>query len=738
MAMDETEKGPSAPTGAGSAPFSLDADRPVQRTADDLFRRAGFATALARHVGSVPDGQSLVFSLVGAWGAGKTSVLHMAEEHLREKGVEVIWFNPWLFSGTEQIASQFMRELGVHLGSKASNFGKIGEHIETYGRLLELGGSVFSLSSLAAGLPPWSAIPGLAGAGLSRAIGNAFKSVPRESVQDTRARVEKALRDAGRRIVVFVDDIDRLDGDEIRLVFKVVRLVADFPNVSYVLAFDRSRVERALGTRDLKGRAYLAKIVQASFDLPPLDPEILGSLLPRELARCIAERTHGPFHEKDWQDIFVRVVRPLVKYPRDVRRYMNAVVPAVDMLGEEVALEDVLALEAVRVFLPDVYDGLVEYADVLAMGQYGFRPDRHDDQNDAATARVKAFLRLGGKAHEGVVSDLCKFVFPMSRFAIDNLSFEGSSLRRWRRERRVACAEVLSVYLERAVREGATRAPLLRRLVESFDDEHAVDGILKDLSPDELEGTLGRLEDHADELAKCAFENGCVAVLRHADKLRQGRAHPFDFGAGMVVSRLILWTLRAVKDQSRRLEALKSIIARAPSLSWKAEVVRLAQRHKDNEPLIDEGVAKAILEELRSEVLGSSPDRFITEREPYLVVRMAHVPATDTFDARLRAFLAHPGFVRAMLASLLSEHMSWGMDSVAVTVKPSLPWSSLKKVAGGEDALRALLRAAVAAGPAAEGDERMAKALEMAQDVVSGRKQMVGPEERAFDDADDD
>ena len=103
-------------------------------------------------------------------------------------------------------------------------------------------------------------------------------------------------------------------------------------------------------------------------------------MLLADLDRSLSGRKHGPLHEQEWQEIFHNVVRPLIKQPRDARRYINAVVAAVDMLGEEVALEDVLGLEAVRVFLPDVYEALGDYADVLAMNEMGFTPDRHSHQ----------------------------------------------------------------------------------------------------------------------------------------------------------------------------------------------------------------------------------------------------------------------------------------------------------------------------------------------------------------------
>ena len=55
---------------------------------------------------------------------------------------------------------------------------------------------------------------------------------------------------------------------EIRDIFKLVRLTANFPNIIYIVAFDRNRVEKALAEQGLPGRDYLEKILQVAFDLP--------------------------------------------------------------------------------------------------------------------------------------------------------------------------------------------------------------------------------------------------------------------------------------------------------------------------------------------------------------------------------------------------------------------------------------------------------------------------------------
>jgi hypothetical protein len=98
-----------------------------------------------------------------------------------------------------------------------------------------------------------------------------------------RPTAERALRDLERPIVVVLDDIDRLTTAEIRDIFKLVRLTANFPNAIYVFAFDRGRVEQALRKQGIPGRDYLERILQVSVDLPAVPSETLN----KEIFRAI-------------------------------------------------------------------------------------------------------------------------------------------------------------------------------------------------------------------------------------------------------------------------------------------------------------------------------------------------------------------------------------------------------------------------------------------------------------------
>ena len=86
----------------------------------------------------------------------------------------------------------------------------------------------------------------------------------------------KLLKYKGK-IIVFIDDIDRLNKSEIRLLIQLIKAVCDFPNIIYVLSFDKSIVSSALSDeQSLDGNAYLEKIIQLSEYSNVLEPSIFS------------------------------------------------------------------------------------------------------------------------------------------------------------------------------------------------------------------------------------------------------------------------------------------------------------------------------------------------------------------------------------------------------------------------------------------------------------------------------
>ncbi len=190
------------------------ADAPLSDPDDDRLQRKPFAQRIADTLISRKDPTSLVIGLFGRWGEGKTTVLNFIESRLKENDHLVpVRFNPWLYQDDKQLLMAFFETLAEAIDQNLTS------SKEQLGNVLRVLGGALSTVSVALG--PMSGAPGSA----LQAVGGVLSS---DDVKKKRERLEHALAEAGKRIVVLIDDIDRLDNSEIAMVFKLVKLAADF------------------------------------------------------------------------------------------------------------------------------------------------------------------------------------------------------------------------------------------------------------------------------------------------------------------------------------------------------------------------------------------------------------------------------------------------------------------------------------------------------------------------------
>ena len=281
-------------------------DTPIRNPEEDVLGRAKLAESFSEQLLSLDASEGLVTGALGPWGSGKTSFVNLVRPHLKKAGIEILDFNPWMFSGTEQLVESFFVELSAQLrGRDRRRFYELGKSLTRYGE-------IFS------GMR-WGWLP-VAGPWIDR-VRLAMKllvnlpDLRKEGIAERRDKVKKALTALGTPLVVVVDDIDRLTTPEIRAVFKLVRLTANFPNVIYITAFDRERVEKALTeSTGIRGRDYLEKILQWDIDLPEIPEEVLIGQITQAIDGALSGiENAGPFDEERWPDVFHDVVRPLLR-----------------------------------------------------------------------------------------------------------------------------------------------------------------------------------------------------------------------------------------------------------------------------------------------------------------------------------------------------------------------------------------------------------------------------------------
>jgi hypothetical protein len=350
--------------------LSFSAERPIDKSADDELGRGSFVERITASLIDPKSNKSkgVVVGITGPWGSGKSSILNLIYNQVLKKFPEalVVKFDPWLISGRDDLIARFISELRASIGDKDSKWPGVVLPLAKYGE---------ALAPMADFFQPGV---GVAAKGGFLIIGRqAEKKKPKTTIWEIRKSVREALEQINAPIVILIDEIDRLEDDEIRTICQLVRSVADFPNVSYVLAYDPKRVIQALGSRSIgdpqdletRGAAYLEKIVQFAFALPiAFDSEIVG-LLETELS-SLAEELELPGDWQTWtryKDLIRLLVPSIVSTPRDVKKLLGTVRVIFGAVRGEVDWVDLIGLCTLMIKAPKTSDAIRTEPDAVVL-----------------------------------------------------------------------------------------------------------------------------------------------------------------------------------------------------------------------------------------------------------------------------------------------------------------------------------------------------------------------------------
>jgi predicted KAP-like P-loop ATPase len=426
-------------------PLTYLPNQPIHSRREDRFNRALFAQRVADTTAIRSDRSSIVIGLYGPWGCGKSSTLNLIEEALNDhSNVVVVRFNPWLYSSEERQLRGFFDTLAATLGrSLPTQAEKIGNLLRDHVALLLLA----SVSVAGVSLPnPRDALP---------RIGDPLASV---RLDELKQQIEEVLEQAGKRVVVLIDDIDRLERAEIQAIFKLVKLSASFTSTSYVLSFDDEMVSSSIGERYTQagyeaGRDYLAKIIQVPLHLPPPDAIQLRQMVVDGVAAALRQ-SRIELEKKEvnaFMHHFIEGPEPRLGTPRHAKLYVNAVTFALPLLEEEAHPVDLLLMEGIRVFYPKLYLAIRDNAKLFLGG------GRDSDQNTESAQRrhIADLLRestpdITPEQCASLHRDLLESLFPR----LGKTCYGHDREADWAREQRVCSEQYFQRYFMYSVPPG--------------------------------------------------------------------------------------------------------------------------------------------------------------------------------------------------------------------------------------------------------------------------------------------
>jgi hypothetical protein len=367
---------------------------------------------------------------------------------------------------------------------------------------------------------------------------------------------------------------------------------------------------------------------------------------------------------------------------------------------------DVLAAEAMRMFLPETHALLAISAPALT----GTR-DPGYGRNDEEPNRQLAlrFVDSGGR-HADVVRALCERLFPASGRFLGGSAYGSDWLHLWARERRLTHPDVLAFYLDRIVSGPMLARQRAEAAFSLLHDEGSLRSLFADWSPDDVEAAIADLEAYEQDYDPAAAVPACRALLDQLPRLRTETRGLFDFGADLVVTRVVLRLLRRVEDQSTRVSMVREIYEGVSTLHGKFTLLTIVG-HRENagHKLIAEEDATQLEAQLRAEIASASAEILAQQRD-LLRLLWWHAHPTDGAAPSVSA-LADPGVVAAILRASLTSTQTQMMGSRSVRREMRLAWEPLVELLGGEETVRNAIEAVSLNDP----DDRLATALDLGQ-----------------------
>lgn len=314
----------------------IDPDLPLSElNSTDELSRSQFADDLASVLKETrPSERALVIGINGSWGAGKSSLQYLIKASLgktqNSKSFYITNFNPWLYAQDKLLAHSFLQVVNQTLKRNHSIANSINNYAET---LLKSAEAVETQL-------------------LSTSVLKDLRN--NHSIEQELDEIKSRISDLKKTLIVIIDDLDRLSGEEIVEVFRLIRLVGDFPNTIYILSYDKEYVKSAISDKlsQHNPHLYLDKIVQVEYSIPESTVDNIRALFTKHLSKSM--KLAVPDSVNQWSEeqinflIKLELFNDSIKHVRDIKRFSNNFLLRYKLIYANVNFSQFFILELIR------------------------------------------------------------------------------------------------------------------------------------------------------------------------------------------------------------------------------------------------------------------------------------------------------------------------------------------------------------------------------------------------------
>lgn len=331
-----TEKVKEAPSS-----IKTTTDEPIYLPEQDLLRRGKFVDDLYNGIVNLPTPLtgSFTFGLYGSWGEGKTSVINLLINKFvrdeKNRDFLIIRFDPWYFQDEMAILNAFYSQIEKTISDKYI-FPDFKKAILRYQKAIETGISVSGF--------------------------NFGFRIAENSIEKIKERIESHIEQIDKKLLIIIDDIDRLHSEETKLVFKLVRKNTDFKKTIFLLSFDPSVVKKSMMSKVEGNDEFLEKIINKPIHLPAVEHENIEKFILEQIEKLLKNLDISPQERnsllKEFASIYESDIYKLFTTIRQAKRYINSLHSTLPAIKSEVNPYDFLLLEIIKIFNNELYNDI--------------------------------------------------------------------------------------------------------------------------------------------------------------------------------------------------------------------------------------------------------------------------------------------------------------------------------------------------------------------------------------------
>lgn len=297
-------------------------DDPIFKIDDDKLDSKKVANNLIRILKNEKHTNSFTLGLVGPWGNGKSSVINLVKNYFKENiepNTIVIHFLPYLNHNENDIINEFFILLSNELGKYS---GKVSNQLMIYSKKLTnlyKGKNIFNF------------------------LEDHITKIDSTSANKLYTEINEILKEIDKKIIVLVDDLDRLNEKEILQVLKLIRNTANFNNTFFIVAMDKEYVlSRLKSNNDILNSSFIDKFFQLEIYLPEIDNSILRNYFFDCLKKSVLKKSDSDFENQLIEALSNRdnLFDDYIKNFRDVKRVTNQIIYDYPIFKKDINFKD--------------------------------------------------------------------------------------------------------------------------------------------------------------------------------------------------------------------------------------------------------------------------------------------------------------------------------------------------------------------------------------------------------------